>query len=52
MLEGTEFQTAEQLFEAMVQILSDIPLETLMVTFYQWMEKLQACITGHGEDGE
>jgi hypothetical protein len=49
MLRGKEFQTAEAFLEAMVQILSDIPLETLMATIHQWMEMLQACIDGHGE---
>jgi hypothetical protein len=49
MVQETEFQTAEELLEAVVQILSDIPLETLMVIFHQWMERLQACIDGHGE---
>jgi hypothetical protein len=33
-LQGTEFQTAEGLPEAVVQILSDIPLERLMATFH------------------
>jgi hypothetical protein len=41
MLQGTEFRTAEELLEAMVQILSDIPLETLMTRFHQWMERLR-----------
>jgi hypothetical protein len=48
-LQGTEFQTAEELLEAVVQMLSEIPLETLMATFHQWMERLQACNDGHGE---
>jgi hypothetical protein len=49
MFQGTEFQNTEEFREAVVQILSDIPLETLMVTFRQWMERLQARIDGHGE---
>jgi hypothetical protein len=49
MFQGIEFQTAEELLEAVVQILSDIPLGTLMTTFHQWMEKLQTWIDGHGE---
>jgi hypothetical protein len=49
MLQGTEFQAAEELLQAVFQILSDIPLETLMTTFHRWMERLQACIDGHGE---
>jgi hypothetical protein len=52
MLQGTEFQNAEELLEAAVQILSDIPLETVMATFHQWMERLQACFDGHGESVE
>jgi hypothetical protein len=36
-LQGTEFQTAEELLEAAVQILS----ETLIATFHQWMESLR-----------
>jgi hypothetical protein len=52
MLQGTEFQTAEELLEAGVQILSDIPLETLMAIFYQWMERVRACVDGCGEDVE
>jgi hypothetical protein len=49
MFQGTEFQTAYELPEAMVQILSDIPLDTLIATVHQWMKRLQACIDGHGE---
>jgi hypothetical protein len=44
-LQGTEFQTAEELLEVVVDLLSEI----LMATFHQWMERLQACIDGHGE---
>jgi hypothetical protein len=44
MLEGTQFQTAKALLEAMVRILSDVPFEILMATFRQWMERLQACV--------
>jgi hypothetical protein len=49
MLQETESQTAEELLEAVIQILSDIPLDTLMATFHQWVERLQACIDGHRE---
>jgi hypothetical protein len=49
MLQGREFQAAEELLGAMVQILSDIPLEILMATFHQWMERLQACNDCYGE---
>jgi hypothetical protein len=44
-----KFQTAEELLEAVVQILSHLPLAILMATFHQWMERLQACISGRGE---
>jgi hypothetical protein len=44
---GTESQTAEEFLEAVIQILSDIPRDTLMVIFHQWVERLQACIDGH-----
>jgi hypothetical protein len=30
MLQGTEFQTAEELLMAVVQILSNVPLETIV----------------------
>jgi hypothetical protein len=49
MLQGTDFQSAQGLLEALVQILSDIPLETLTITFHQWIERLQRCIVGQGE---
>jgi hypothetical protein len=49
MLQGTEFQTPEELLQAVVQILSDITLETLMAAFHQWMERLQVCIDGYEE---
>jgi hypothetical protein len=40
MRQGTGFQTGEKFLEAMAQIMSVIPLETLMVLFHQWMETL------------
>jgi hypothetical protein len=49
MLQGAQFPTAEELLEAVVQILSDIPLQTLVATFHQWMDRLQAYIDGPGE---
>jgi hypothetical protein len=33
----------------MVRILADIPLETLITTFHEWLQRLQACIDGDGE---
>jgi hypothetical protein len=47
MLQETEFQTAEERLEAVIQILSNSPLETLMAAFRQWLERLQAYIDGH-----
>jgi hypothetical protein len=45
----TEFHTAEELLDGVVQILADIPLETLMATFHEWLQRLQACIDGDRE---
>jgi hypothetical protein len=49
LLPGTEFQTAEELLDGVVRILTDIPLETLMATFHESLQRLQACIDGDGE---
>jgi hypothetical protein len=49
LLQGTEFQTAEELLDGVVQILVDIPFETLMTTFHEWLQKLQARIDCDGE---
>jgi hypothetical protein len=46
---GAEFPTAKELIEAVVQILSGIPLQTLIATFHQLMNRPQACIDGPGE---
>jgi hypothetical protein len=48
-LQGSEFDNAEELLDAKVKILSAISLETLLATFHQWMERLQACVDGEGE---
>jgi hypothetical protein len=48
-LQGIEFQTAEELLDGVVRILVDIPLETLMATFHEWLQRLRACIEGDGE---
>jgi hypothetical protein len=42
-------QTAEEFLDGMVQILADIPLETSMATFHEWLQRLQACIDGDRE---
>jgi hypothetical protein len=41
--------TAEELLDGVVRILADIPLETLMAIFHEWLQRLQACIDGDGE---
>jgi hypothetical protein len=48
LLQGTEFQTAEELLDG-VRILPDIPLESLMATFHEWVQRLETCIDGDGE---
>jgi hypothetical protein len=35
LLQGTEFQTAEELLDRVVRILADIPLKTLMAIFHE-----------------
>jgi hypothetical protein len=49
LLQETEFQTAEELLDGVIRILDDIPLETLMATFHEWLQGLQAGIDGDGE---
>jgi hypothetical protein len=49
LLQGIEFQTAEELLDGVVRILADIPLESLMATFHEWLQRLQACIDGDRE---
>jgi histone-lysine N-methyltransferase SETMAR len=49
LLQGTEFQTAEEVVDGVVRILADIPLETLMATFHEWLQRLQVCIDSDGE---
>jgi transposase len=48
-LQGSEFQTVEELLAAVVGILHAIPTETLISTFHEWIRRLQTCI---GIDGE
>jgi hypothetical protein len=43
-LQGSEFQTVEELLAAMVGILNAIPTETLMSTVHEWIRRLQTCI--------
>jgi hypothetical protein len=49
LLQGTEFQTVEELLDVVVRILAGIPLEALMATFHEWLQRLQAYINGDGE---
>jgi hypothetical protein len=49
LLQGREFQSAEELLDEVVRILADIPLETLMATFHQRLQRPQACIDGDTE---
>jgi hypothetical protein len=48
-LQGSEFQTVEELLAAVVGILDAIPTETLISTFHEWIRKLQTCIDTDGE---
>jgi hypothetical protein len=49
LFQGTEFQTAEELLDGVVRIQADVPLETFMAAFHEWLQRLQACIDGDGE---
>jgi hypothetical protein len=49
MFQGAEFPTAEALLEAVIQIMSEMRLETLIATFRQGMKRLQACVDNPGE---
>jgi hypothetical protein len=48
-LQGSDFQTVEELLAAVVGILNAIPSETLIGTFHEWIRKLQ---TGIHTDGQ
>jgi hypothetical protein len=48
-LQGSEFQTVEKLLAAGVTILNAIPAETLIITFHEWIRRLQTCIDTDGE---
>jgi hypothetical protein len=51
-LQGSEFQTVEELLAAVVGILNAIPTETLNSTFHEWIRRLQPCIDTDGEYAE
>jgi hypothetical protein len=48
-LQGSEFDSVEQLLDTVVKILSAISPERLLATFHEWMDRPQACIDGEGE---
>jgi hypothetical protein len=48
-LQGSEFQTVEELSAAVVGLLNAIPTETLISTFHQWIKRLQTCNDNDGE---
>jgi hypothetical protein len=48
-LQGSEFQTVEELLVAVVGILNAIPTETLISTCHEWIRRLQTCIEANGE---
>jgi hypothetical protein len=48
-LQGSEFQTVEELLAAVVGILNAIPTETLIIIFHEWTRRLQTCLDTDGE---
>jgi transposase len=48
-LTGQIFESREDLFEAIVEILRSIPREKLMEAFLEWERRLQRCIDIDGE---
>jgi hypothetical protein len=46
---GSEFDSAEKLLDAVVNMLRVTSPETLLGTFCEWMERQQACIDSEGE---
>jgi hypothetical protein len=48
-LQGSEFESAEELLEAVVRILNAIPTNTLIGTFHQWIKRFQAYLDNDGE---
>jgi hypothetical protein len=43
------FESREELFEAIIEILRTIPMEKLMEVFLEWERRLQRCIDIDGE---
>jgi hypothetical protein len=48
-LQGKEFQSTGGRLHTAGQIVTDIPADTLMATFHQWTDGLQACLHTGGE---
>jgi hypothetical protein len=48
MLQGSEFQSVEELLEVIVRILNAIPTDILIGIFHDWIKKLKACIDNDG----
>jgi histone-lysine N-methyltransferase SETMAR len=51
-LTGQMFESREDLFEAIIEILKSIPMEKLMEVFLEWERRLQRCIDIDGESVE
>jgi hypothetical protein len=51
-LPGAELQSSNELLDAVVQIVTDIPPEIVITTFHQWLDRLQASVDSGGEDVE
>ena len=48
-LQGSQFETSHQLLEAITDIISSIPKETLNSVFEEWMDRLQFVVDNGGE---
>ena len=49
LLQGQSFQTRDELFSEITQILNEIPQETLKNAFFNWKERLQKVINMNGD---
>ena len=49
MLDGTSFDTPEDLFWAVRNILEEVPSLTLAQAYEEWMRRLRICIEQKGE---
>jgi transposase len=48
-MKGESFTSNDELLERVIQILNDIPPETLTKVFDEWIDRLQACINANGD---